>query len=132
MTAVPADAETVISTAVTTPQSTSASGDIRISSTGSVKPTTGVGVTLNTNNYVRNEGTIQITGANNSAGVVANAGVSGEITNSATITIDESFTPTDGDNDGDLDGAFAQGSGRFGIHALGPSRATSPTAEPSL
>jgi len=80
MTVVPADAETVISTAVTTPQSTSASGDIRISSTGSVKPTTGVGVTLNTNNYVRNEGAIQITGANNSAGVVANAGVSGEIT----------------------------------------------------
>ena len=119
MAAVSANAETVISTAVTTPQSTSASGDIRISSTGSVKPATGVGVTLNTNNYLRNEGTIQITGANNSAGVVANAGVSGEITNSGTITIDESFTPTDSDSDGDLDGAFAQGSGRFGIHMLG-------------
>ena len=68
MAAVPANAETVISTAVTTPQSTSASGDIRISSTGSVKPTSGIGVTLNTTNYVRNEGTIQITGSNNSAG----------------------------------------------------------------
>lgn len=117
--AVPAHAETVISTAVTTPQTTSASGDIKISSTGSVKPTSGIGVTLNTNNYVRNEGTIQITGANNSAGVVANAGVTGEITNSGTITIDETYTPTDTDNDGDLDGAFAQGSGRWGIHTLG-------------
>ena len=118
-TAVPANAETVISTAVTTPQSTSASGDIRISSTGSVKPTSGVAVTLNTNNFVRNEGTLQITGSSNSAGVVANAGVSGEITNSGTITLDETFTPTDSDNDGDLDGAFAQGSGRFGIRTLG-------------
>lgn len=117
--AVPANAETVISTAVTTPQSTSASGDIRITSAGSVKPTAGIGVTLNTNNYVRNEGTIQITGANNSAGIVANAGVTGEITSSGSITIDESYTPTDSDNDGDLDGLFAQGSGRFGIHALG-------------
>ena len=117
--AVPASAETVISTAVTTPQSTSASGDIRISSTGSVKPTSGIGVTLNTNNYVRNEGTIQITGSNNSAGIVANPGTSGEITNSGTITIDEAYTPTDTDTDGDLDGVFAQGSGRFGIHTLG-------------
>lgn len=117
--AVPASAETVISTAVTTPQSTSASGDIRITSSGSVKPASGVAVTLNTNNFVRNEGTIQITGANNSAGVVANAGIGGEITNSGTITLDESYTPTDTDNDGDLDGVFAQGSGRFGIRTLG-------------
>jgi hypothetical protein len=117
--AVPANAETVISTAVTTPQTTSASGDIRITSAGSVKPTSGVGVTLNTNNYVRNEGTIQITGANNSAGAGANAGISGEITNSGSITINEDYTPTDTDKDGDLDGPFAQGSGRFGIHALG-------------
>ncbi|GAA4749421.1 autotransporter outer membrane beta-barrel domain-containing protein [Sphingomonas daechungensis] len=117
--AVPANAETVISTAVTTPQSTSASGDIRISSTGSVKPTSGIGVTLNSNNYVRNEGTIQITGANNSAGIVANPSVTGEITNSGSITIDETYTATDTDNDGDIDGLFAQGSGRFGIHALG-------------
>jgi hypothetical protein len=117
--AVPANAETVISTAVTTSQSTSASGDIRISSTGSVKPSSGTAVTINTNNFVKNEGTIAIQGANNSAGVVANANLAGEISNSGTITIDENYTPTDSDNDGDLDGTFAQGSGRFGIHVLG-------------
>ena len=122
--AVPASAETIISTAVTTPQSTSASGDIRISSTGSVKPASGTAVTLNTNNYVRNEGTIQVTGANDSVGILGNSGVTGEITNSGTITIDESFTPTDTDNDGDLDGPFAQGSGRFGIRVLGPGTFT--------
>jgi len=118
-TAVPAHAETQITTAVTTPQSTSASGDIRITSTGSVKPASGVAVTINTNNFVKNEGTIQITGANNSAGIVANAGLSGEILNTGTITIDENVTPTDTDNDGDNDGLFAQGSNRFGIHVLG-------------
>jgi hypothetical protein len=117
--AVPAHAETQITTAVTTPQTTSASGDIRITTTGSVKPTSGVAVTINTNNYVKNEGAIQITGSNNSAGIVANAGLSGEILNSGTITIDENYTPTDTDNDGDIDGLFAQGSGRFGIHVLG-------------
>ena len=117
--AVPANAETVISTAVTTGQSTSASGDIRISNTGSVKPASGRAVTINTNNIVKNEGTIAIQGANNSAGVVADANLTGEISNSGTITIDENYTPTDGDKDGDLDGAFAQGSGRFGIHVLG-------------
>jgi len=118
-TAVPAHAETQITTAVTTPQKTSTSGDIRITSTGSVKPASGVGVTIDTSNYVKNEGTIQITGSNNSAGIVANAGLSGEILNTNTITIDENVTPADSDNDGDNDGLFAQGSNRFGIHVLG-------------
>jgi hypothetical protein len=122
--AIPASAETVISTAVTTPQSTSASGDIKISSTGSVKPTSGAAVTLNTNNYVRNEGTIQVTGANDSTGILGNANVTGEITNSGTITLDENYTATDTDNDGDLDGPFAQGSNRFGIRVLGPGTFT--------
>ena len=122
--AVPASAETVISTAVTTPQSTSASGDIKVSSTGSVKPATGAAVTLNTNNYVRNEGTIQVTGANDSTGILANSGLTGEITNSGTITIDENYTPTDTDTDGDIDGPFAQGSNRFGIRVLGPGTFT--------
>lgn len=113
-----ASAETVISTATTTPLSTSGSGDIRITSTGSVKPTSGVAVTINSNNAVKNEGAIAIKGANDSAGIVANANVTGTILNTGTITIDEDYTPTDSDKDGDIDGPFAQGSGRFGIHVL--------------
>jgi uncharacterized protein with beta-barrel porin domain len=114
-----AHAEIVISTAVTTPVLTSTGNDdIRISSTGSVKPTTGNAVTINSNDSVKNEGTIQITGSNNSTGILANPGFAGDITNAGSIIIDESFTPTDSDNDGDLDGPFAQGTGRFGIHVL--------------
>ena len=113
-----AGAETVISTAVTTPQTTSASGDIHISSTGSVKPTSGAAVTINTSNYVKNEGVIAIQGANGSTGILANTGLTGDITNSGTITIDENYAPTDTDNDGIVDGPFAQGNNRFGIHVL--------------
>ena len=114
-----AGAETVISTAVTTPVLTSTGGDdVRISSTGSVKPASGAAVTIDSNDSVKNEGTIQITGSNNSTGILANTGLTANITNTGTITLDESYTPTDTDSDGDLDGPFAQGTGRFGIHVL--------------
>jgi hypothetical protein len=118
MMAAPAAAETTITTAVTTPLTTSVSGDIRITSTGSVKPTGGAAVTIDSNNGVTNEGAITITGANGSTGILANPNFAGNITNSGTITVDEDYTPTDSDKDGDLDGAFAQGSNRFGIHTL--------------
>ena len=76
-------------------------------------------MTINSNDSVKNEGTIAISGANGSTGILANTNLIGDITNTGTITIDENFTPTDTDNDGDLDGPFAQGSNRFGIHVLG-------------
>ena len=91
-----ANAETVISTAITTPVLTSTGNDdVRISSTGSVKPASGTAVTIDSNDSVKNEGTIQITGRNNATGILANPGLTGNITNTGTITIDESFTPTD-------------------------------------
>ena len=115
----PALAETVISTAITTPVLTgTANDDIRITSTGSVKPASGAAVTINSNDSVTNQGTIAISGANDSTGILANTNLAGTITNSGTITIDESFTPTDTDSDGDIDGPFAQGNNRFGIHVL--------------
>ena len=118
MIAAPAAAETVIGTATTTPVSTGAAGDIRISSAGSIKLTSGIGVTINSNNGVKNEGTIQVTGSNGSAGIQANADLTGNITNTGTISMIEDYTPTDSDKDGDLDGPFAQGNSRFGIHVL--------------
>nr|NUR37881.1 autotransporter domain-containing protein [Sphingomonas sp.] len=114
-----ASAETAISTATTAPVTTSTLGDIHITSAGSIKPTAaGPIVTVNSSNYVKNEGTLAIQGANGSTGILANPGFTGDITNSGTITIDENYTPTDTDNDGDIDGPFAQGSNRFGIHVV--------------
>ena len=113
-------AETVISTKVTNPVTTATANngqpdDIRIASGGSVAPTGGTAVTLNSNNNVKVEGTISITGANNATGILASPGLTGSISSTGAIALDESFTATDADNDGDLDGPFAQGSNRFGI-----------------
>ncbi len=120
----PAAAQTVIGNARTEPVRTSTVKDggpdaIRISSDGSVKPTSGTAVTMDNNNGVTNEGTIAISNANGAVGIGASAGTSGDIVNTGTITIDETYTPTDIDNDGDLDGPFAVGSGRYGIRTYG-------------
>lgn len=113
-----------ISTAITTPVKTSTANNgaadaITITSTGSVKPTSGAAVTVDSNHSVTNQGTVAITGSNGSTGILANAGTSGDIVNSGTITIDENYTPTDTDSDGDLDGPLALGNDRFGIRTNG-------------
>ncbi|HMO75289.1 MAG TPA: autotransporter domain-containing protein [Sphingopyxis sp.] len=120
--AAPLHAETTISTAITTPVRTStvnngAADDIKIAEAGSVKPESGTAVTIDSNHKVTNDGTIQITNADGATGISANAGTTGSIVNSATgkIIIDETYAPTDIDNDGDLDGPFAVGTGRTGI-----------------
>lgn len=113
-----------ITGARTTPASTSTAnagqpGAVRITSTGSVVVASGTAVTMDSSHAVTNEGTVRITGADNAVGIAANAGTTGDISNTGTITVDESYTATDGDNDGDLDGPFALGSGRYGIRTLG-------------
>ncbi|GAA4778108.1 autotransporter outer membrane beta-barrel domain-containing protein [Stakelama sediminis] len=118
--ALPAAAQTTIDTKVTTPVATAtandgAQDDIKITADGSVVPTSGSAVTLNSHNDVDNEGTIQITDADGAVGIEATAAGSGTITNGGNIILDESYTPTDNDDDGDLDGPFAEGSDRFGI-----------------
>jgi hypothetical protein len=75
-----------------------------VSITGSITPTSGTAVTIDSSNSVTNSGTITITDADNSAGIVANPGLTGSITNSGTITISESYTQTDTNGDGVLDG----------------------------
>lgn len=120
-----AQAETAISTAVTTPVATAsaASGardDVKITSAGSVKPTGGAAVTLNSDNSVANEGEIAIRDADNATGILVLGGMTGEVKNAGSITIDESAEAKDADGDGDLDGPFATGSGRFGVRVTGP------------
>lgn len=114
-------AETSVSNARTTPIATStatgtAADDIKITSDGSIKPTTaGAIVTIDSNNKVTNAGTLSTTGVNDSVGVLIIGGKTGGLTNSATISLLEDYTATDSDSDGDLDGPFAQGSNRIGI-----------------
>lgn len=121
--AAPAAAET-ISNARTQPVRTStvkngAPDSITIAAAGSVKPTSGTAVTMDSNHAVTNNGAIAISNANGAIGILAAAGTTGDIVNSGTITIDEPYTPMDSNNDGDLDGPFALGSNRFGIRTAG-------------
>ncbi len=121
-----AQAQTVIDTkrtdAVRTSTIKAGTADaIRIAAAGSVTPTGGTAVTIDSVNAVANEGTIQITNADNATGISAAANTGGGITNAAAgkIIIDESYVPTDVDKDGDLDGPFAAGTGRTGIRTAG-------------
>lgn len=122
--ATPLAAQTVISDDRTQPVRTSTvkSGSpdsIRIDEDGSVVVTGGTAVTMDSDHTVTNEGAIKITNANGATGIAAEAGTTGDIVNSGTITIDETYTPEDIDNDGDADGPFAVGTGRAGIRTLG-------------
>lgn len=115
-----AAAETTIGSSTTTAvkTSTAASGsadDVTVSSAGTIKLTSGTAITQDSNNKVSNAGTLTISDSDGATGIYSVAGTSGDITNSGTITLDEDYTATDSDSDGDVDGAFAKGSGRNGI-----------------
>ena len=122
--AAPLAAETTISNTVNGPIRTSTvkagtPDDILINSSGVVNGTAGGGVIIDSNHKLNNQGTIQIGNVSNVAAVDVAAGVASGITLSGKIVVDESFAPTDADNDGDLDGPFATGSNRFGIRTNG-------------
>src|SRR3546814_12709407 len=73
----------------TAPVSTStvkagAPDDIKITKDGSIKPTGGTAVTIDSDHKVVNDGTLQIGNANGATGIFAEAGVTGSITHSAT------------------------------------------------
>ena len=92
-----------------------ATGGVVIPSTGSAGPI----VTVNSNNTLTNKGEISSKDVSGSIGVRINGGVTTTFTNSGQITVNDSFDQTasanNTDNDSDLDGKFATGSGRYGL-----------------
>ena len=77
-------------------------------------------ITLNSNNNVSNEGTVSISGVNNSTSIQGLGGFTGTISNTGSISNSESFTPNvngDGLNDAPL--ASVGSTGRYGIR-IGP------------
>lgn len=124
----PAAAQTVVTvgdartTAIATSSaSNGAPADITIAAAGSIKPASGpVAVTLDSDNDVKNDGTIQITDRNDVVGIDVTAGGTGTITNNGKIILDETYEAKDDDNDGDLDGPFSQGSNKIGIRTSAP------------
>jgi hypothetical protein len=129
-------AETVITTARTTPIATATAttggtaDDVKIDTGGGITlTTTGPLITLNSNNKVTIGGNgLTSVGVDGSTGVLIQGGTTGSVTNNAAINLTEDYTPTDDDKDsagaakpdGDLDGPFAKGQNRYGIRLVGP------------
>lgn len=123
-------AEVVISTARTTPITTSnATGSgpdsIRITNGGTITLTSGAAVTVDSSHNVNIEAGGVVSMANSasgSTGLLINGGNSSDITVAGAITVIDqitSETDLDTDNDGDDDGPWANGSNRYGIRLTG-------------
>jgi hypothetical protein len=123
MTTVASDASaagpTSISTSTTTPLLTSTSGNITITSAGSIKPTAGpAAVTVDASGDVSNAGAITYANVSNSAGVLVDGGVTSTITNTGVISQTETTTGQ-GTAQSIVNGPFANGSNRYGIEVTG-------------
>jgi hypothetical protein len=123
-------ADTTLSGGSSTPVKTSTANNgqpdnLVIDSSGTLGPTSGVAVTLDSNNTVSNAGSIAIPNSSNSTGILALGGNTGSVTNSGAITLSEDATTTT-DNDGVIHGPFANGENRFGIQVTGPATFDGP------
>jgi hypothetical protein len=120
-------ADTTISTTVTAPvaTSTAASGQPdNVIITGSVRPTAGAAVTLDSSNTVTiTGGAVSTQDADNTTGILIKGGLTGGVTNTGIIEYDETAIPATNDR-GIIDAPFAKGTGRFGIRLLGPGAFT--------
>jgi hypothetical protein len=95
--------------------------NINVTTAGKITlSTAGPAITLNSSNTVANAGTLSSVSVNDSIGILVLGGNTGSVTNAGAITLDDAYTPTDTNSDGNLDGAFAQGTGRYGIKITGP------------
>lgn len=122
-------ADTTISSDTSTPIATStanhgAPDNVVINSGVNVTPPGGAAVTVDSDNTVSNSGTIKIQDKNDATGILILGGHTGAVTNSGTITINETTTAADTNGDGVADGPFATGSNRFGIRLIGPGAFT--------
>jgi hypothetical protein len=99
--------------------------NINVTTNGSITLTTpGPLITLNSNNTVTTAGGLSSNGVSNSTGILVLGGNTGSVTVSSSIALISPLNPPDTDNDGDADGPFADGSGRYGIRVIGPGSFT--------
>ena len=120
-------AQTTINTATTAPVATAtaangAPSDVVLDSAGTITVSApGPAITLHSNNNVTVSGVISTRDINDSTGVLAVGGNSGNVTVGSNINLLSDYEPKDNDNDGDADGAFATGSNRVGVRVTGPA-----------
>lgn len=133
MAATGVQAEVVISTNRTTPITTSnATGSgadiIRIANNGFITVTSGSAITIDSSHNVRidNGGTINMLNAADGATAVhVLGGNTADLTIAGVISVTDSIESyTDADKDGDIDGPWATGSGRYGVRVDGAAPLT--------
>lgn len=122
-------AETTISNTRTSGVSTSSvnggsADDIKVTNQGKFELTAGgPAITQNTSNNVNNDGgQITTKAVDGAVGILIDttAGpITGNVTQGGNITHSDDYTPTDTDKDGDDDGPFVQGTGKYGVRAIG-------------
>jgi hypothetical protein len=126
----PALADTTVnggSAAVSTATVSAGSPD-NISQTGTLTVSSGPSITINSSNTVTNSGAIQAQDVNGVTGILGFGGNTSAITNSGSITFNESASTTTNDGAGEVTGPFAKGSDRFGIRIVGPGLFNGPIA----
>src|SRR5690606_7140335 len=125
--------ETVISTARTTPISTStakagAPDNIRLDKDGSIAVASGAAITVDSSNNVDLDAGSSIKmekAADGATGILVQGGTTANVTVGGAITITDSIEEyTDTDKDGDLDGPFASGANRYGVRVSGATPLT--------
>lgn len=121
-------AETTITNTRTTGVSTAtinngAPDDIAVNGGGKFELTAGgPAITQNSSNNVNNAGQITTKAIDNAVGVLVDTSggdITGNLTNSGNISHTDDYTPVDEDKDGNLDGVFAKGTGKYGIRVTG-------------
>ncbi len=117
-----AQADTTVSSSVTTPYLTSSAGNLTVASGGTITLTSGTAITVDSDNTVDLEGPIAMSGsAGGSTGILITGGHTSGLTVNSTITVTDNFTATDTTSpaDGVVDGPFADNAQRYGIHSTG-------------
>ena len=122
--AAPAAAQTTVDAKRTQPVRTSqlkdgAGDDVKVTKNGSIELTSGSGIVVDSDHDATNEGKIVVTNVDGGSGIETTGDRQSDIVNTGTITVDETYEPTDIDNDKDLDGPFAVGTDRVGIRIRG-------------
>jgi hypothetical protein len=131
MLAAPAHADTTVSS-TSSPVSTAtvnngAADNLVVGSGASVTTDGPASVTLNSNNSVTNNGSVTInanSSNNNTSAVLLKGGFTGSFTNSGSISNTDGYTASTNSTNGFADGAFAQGTARYGLRLVGPGGLT--------
>jgi len=115
--------KTITSDSRTTPVATSTASDgtaddVKITTAGAITlSTSGAIVTLDSSNTVTNNGTLSSEDVSDSIGILVLGGNTGTVTNDGTISLTEDYSATT--TSSIVHGAFAEGSGRYGIYLKG-------------